>query len=53
MPSDTQPLRRALSEALVLADGEAIEAASVLIEAVAEYLGLDPASLRIGEPLAA
>ena len=47
----TADLRAALSEALVLADGEAVDAASVLIEAVAHFLGIDSETLTAGEPL--
>lgn len=48
---DTHKLRTALSAALVLADGEAVDAAGLLIDAVAEYLDINPETLTIGEPL--
>lgn len=44
-------LRVALSHAVELADGEAIEAVSILIYAVADYLDIDRNAIDIGTPL--
>lgn len=44
-------LHAALSRAVVLADGEAIDAADHLIDAVALFLGIDPTTITIGKPL--
>jgi len=44
-------LRTALSYAVYLADGEAIDAASNLIDAVAEFLDIDRRDITIGRAL--
>jgi hypothetical protein len=50
---NTEALRLSLNDAVVLADGEAVDAAGILIDAVAEYLGIDPSTITCGEPLPA